>query len=110
MRLHMQLNQLQTTYIYIYAGQVGRRPCIQVWFTESSNASISGDLPDDSFIIAVGNGFFERAVNAVEISFDNTLVIGIGEDDKHKLGIWDIASGLLLAGKEYHTRTYLHHK
>ena len=81
-----------------------------MWFTESSNAAISGDLPDDSFIIAVGNGFFERAVNAVEISFDNTLVIGIGEDDKHKLGIWDIASGLLLAGKGYHTRTYLHHK
>ena len=84
-------------HTYIHTCIVGRRPCVHVWFTESDNANVSGDLSDDSFIVSVGNGFFERGVNAVEISYDNALIIGIGEDDKHKLGIWEIASGLLIA-------------
>lgn len=96
------------------SGQVGRRPSIYVWKTESDKEisgvitfalslsypctllSFPGDLESSSFITSLGEGFFERSVCCVEFSPDNTLVVGIGEDDHHKLGIWAISSGLLL--------------
>ena len=78
------------------SGQVGRRPEVFVWRTDTDRA-VCGDLPQDSFVTALGAGFFERAVCAIEFSFDDKLLVGVGSDDRHRLGIWQLSTGLLLA-------------
>ena len=35
-----------------------------------------GDLPNDTLIMQIGAGFFERGVCAVEFSFDSRLLAG----------------------------------
>lgn len=47
-------------------------------------------------MITIGEGFFERAVCAVEFSFDASLLVAVGSDDHHKIGVWLVSTGLLL--------------
>ena len=38
-----------------------------------------------------GEGFFHRAVCSVAISYDGRFICGIGSDDHHAMGIWDVS-------------------
>lgn len=44
----------------------------------------------------LGKGFFFRAVCALEFSWDGQLLVAVGSDDYHTLGVFEIASGALL--------------
>jgi Ca2+-dependent lipid-binding protein/WD40 repeat protein len=44
--------------------------------------------------------FYKRAVGAVAFSSDSTRIVASGEDDRHKVGLWDWGTGKLL-GEEY---------
>ena len=68
-----------------------------VWKTLSNESENTGDLPPDCLISTLGVGFFERGVCAVEFSFDAKYIAGVGCDDKHRIGIWDTFSGLILS-------------
>jgi WD40 repeat protein len=73
---------------YCATGQVGRSPVVLLW---ALSGAFNGIAPQ-----VVGKGFFERAVNAVGFSHDSRYLHAIGCDDKHQMGIWDVATLELL--------------
>jgi len=77
------------------SGSVGRKPCVYVWKTES-NREVYGDLGNDCLVATLGQGFFDRSVCAVTFSFDSKYVAAVSCDDKHRIGIFQVSSGLLI--------------
>lgn len=76
---------------YAASGQMGKSPTIFVWPT---------DIPPSEAkrcIASIGHGFFERGVCALSISWDNKYIVGIGCDDYHMMGVFEILTGNLLA-------------
>jgi WD40 repeat protein len=67
------------------SGQVGRRPSVMVWSTARCGASWDR-------LYEVGAGFFERAVSAIALNSDGSLLAAVGCDDRHSLGVWDLSS------------------
>ena len=45
----------------------------------------------------IGLNFFERGVCALDFNSSVSLICGIGCDDHHRIGIWEVATGVLLA-------------
>lgn len=66
-------------------GCMGKSPVVNVW---STNIHGSKDI-----LISIGRGFFARGVCALEFSWDNRYLIGIGCDDNHIMGIFELATG-----------------
>ncbi len=77
---------------YVATGSSGARTsCIHVW--ESRPTDQFGYTGRDPTSLAqVGLGFFDRAVCAVAFLADPNFVCGIGCDDAHTMGVWDIRS------------------
>lgn len=63
-------------------GTVGKNPAIKVWATDSQ------DLKN-----TLGQGFFIRSISGLAFSFDSRYLVGLGGDDLHTLGIFDLTSG-----------------
>jgi len=88
-------------------GQIGKDPYVNVWSLQSRGASTvrrtgggvyGGDNDQSSALLhtiggKTGNSplFFARGICAVEISPNGRYVLGVGCDDKHRMGIWDIS-------------------
>ena len=80
----------------VATGQLGRTPHICIWdcsclppntvSTFGHNYSISRS----GLICRIGKGFFQRAVCSVCFSYDGKYICGIGCDDHHALGIWEV--------------------
>jgi hypothetical protein len=49
-------------------------------------------VDDGGLVATFGEGFFHRAVCSVTISYDGKYICGIGSDDHHAMGIWDVSS------------------
>ena len=47
-------------------------------------------LGTNDLITSFGYKYFQRSINAISISPDNKLLMGIGTDDHHMLAIFDI--------------------
>ncbi len=75
---------------YVATGSSGaRKSCIHVWESRPSDQfGLTGQ--DPTSLAKIGEGFFDRAVCAVSFLEDPNFVCGIGCDDAHTLGIWDI--------------------
>ena len=70
---------------YVVTGSNGAaKSSMMVWESTNENQ----DNPTS--LATVGEGFFERAVCAVSFLCDPNFVAGVGCDDGHSLGIWDI--------------------
>ena len=54
-------------------------------------------LPALGLVARLGAGCFSRGVCAVNFSGDSKFICGVGCDDKHTMGIWFAATGVLLA-------------
>ena len=81
-------------------GQVGK-PCFMcVWDTGSDAPPRNGR---NGLIAKLGEGFFERAVCSVALTFDAKVAVGVGSDDKHSLGVWVISTGALIATAQCQT-------
>lgn len=78
-------------------GQLGRSPSVRVWSTSTSSPSSSSSSSTLPLIIRVGQGFLSKGVCAVCFSYDSKYIIAVSCDEKHSLGIWDIATGTLQA-------------
>lgn len=59
-----------------------------------------------ALVRTLGQGFFDRAVNAISFSHDNQYLIAIGCDDNHLLGIFHLPSGNKIIGQILHP-TYI---
>jgi len=68
-------------------GCVGKAAVIHIWRT-----NISSD-PAQDLIRTIGPGPFDRGVCAVEFSWDNRYIVGIGCDDTHTMTIFEVSSG-----------------
>ena len=77
------------------SGQVGRKPCVHVWRTES-HRDVFGDLGEESLVATIGQGFFERSVNCIAFSFDAKYLVAVSCDDKHRIGVFQVSTGLLV--------------
>lgn len=44
-------------------------------------------------IQTIGQGFFERAVSSLAFSHDSSLLVGMGCDDYHLMGIFAVSTG-----------------
>ncbi len=77
---------------YVATGSSGaRKSCIHVWESRPANQfGYTGAAPTS--LAKIGEGFFERAVCSVSFLGDANFVCGIGCDDAHTLGIWDLRS------------------
>ena len=75
---------------YVATGSSGaKKSCIHVWESRPSNQfGYTGESPES--LATFGEGFFDRAVCSVAFLEDPNYVCGIGCDDAHTLGIWDI--------------------
>lgn len=70
---------------YVVTGSSGAaKSSMMVW------ESTSETYGNPTALATVGEGFFERAVCAVSFLCDPNFVAGVGCDDGHSLGIWDI--------------------
>lgn len=70
--------------------QMGKQPRIYVWPTNIPRSESKKCIAD------VGAGFFERGVCAMGISWDNKYIVGVGCDDMHMMGVFEILSGALI--------------
>jgi hypothetical protein len=70
-------------------------PLVHIWSTEGSCSLIRiiGQPADKN---RPRDGFFLRSVNALCFSADNFLLIAVGCDDRHCMGIFEVATGELL--------------
>lgn len=96
----------------VATGQIGKDPYINIWDVHSVTTSPKDEnelyvcrskvhdttnTRHGGLLCTVGgaNGyspkFFQRGICAVELSPTGRYVVGIGCDDKHRLGIWDIS-------------------
>ncbi len=53
----------------------------------------SGDTP--GLVQRIGEGFFQRGIDAVQFSYDNKFLVAIGCDDHHTLGVFLVSTGEL---------------
>jgi hypothetical protein len=58
----------------------------------ANSASSNNSDGSNDIVCIVGEGFFERGINALAFSYDNRYLIGIGCDDYSTLGIFDITT------------------
>lgn len=79
----------------VATGQAGKRPYICVW--EAMPDSATARAQDRPALATIGKGFFERALCAVSFTSDASCVVGIGCDDAHRIGVFDVRSGMLQA-------------
>ena len=79
----------------VATGQSGKRPYICVW--EAMPESAVARSQNRPALASIGKGFFERAICAVSFTSDAAFVVGIGCDDAHRIGVFDIKSGMLQA-------------
>lgn len=75
---------------YVATGSCGaHKSCIYVW--ESTPSEDYSDANGNPLSLCkLGEGFFDRAICSVSFCCDPHYVAGIGCDDGHKIGIWDI--------------------
>ena len=76
---------------YAATGQMGKAPAIYVWPTNIPRSEAK------RCIASIGRGFFARGVCALSISWDNKYILGVGCDDMHIMGVFEIITGKLLA-------------
>jgi hypothetical protein len=81
----------------VATGQMGRTPFICVWDCsclssphQQSRFNHPYPVSDTGLISRIGKGFFQRGVCAVCFSYDGKFLCGIGCDDHHTLGIWEV--------------------
>jgi hypothetical protein len=93
----------------VATGQTGKNAAVLVWDLKycKSDHSQRGKHPypiisENGLVAVVGQGFFIRGINSVSFSFDSKYICAIGCDDSHSLGIWDIATGLLVTSAPCH--------
>jgi WD40 repeat protein len=79
----------------VATGQCGKRPYICVW--EAMPESAIARSQKRPALTTIGKGFFERAICAVSFTSDAGFIVGIGCDDAHRIGVFDIKSGMLQA-------------
>ena len=94
----------------VATGQTGKSPFVCIWdyMYCVSGGEFCGEhdygVADSSGLVTVlGEGFFSRGVCAVCFSYDSTYMCGIGCDDNHSLGIWDIRTGSLMLSTPCHS-------
>lgn len=85
----------------VATGQLGRTPYICVWdcscvptsqdkHPRLSRFNHSYPVSDTGLVCTLGKGFFQRGVCAVCFTYDAKYICGIGCDDHHALGIWEV--------------------
>lgn len=67
-------------------------PVARVWPTAATSSSAITAAGR-----AIGQGFFRSAVTALCFSGDSSLLCGISGEERHRMGIWLLSSGELLA-------------
>jgi len=65
---------------------MGKSPFVCIW-----------DLASGSLLTKLGQKFFARLVVCVAFSEDGSMVAAISGDDHHMMGVWNIATGKLIA-------------
>jgi len=65
------------------SGQMGYDPCFYVWEVDTCTELYK----------LGGHGIFSRAVCGVTFSWDGKHVAGVGMDDNHQLGVWNLVGG-----------------
>ena len=91
-------------------GQTGARPFIAVWDMMSDGTATGCDEiarlgwvkevvtnPRPGQQAWAWRCWYESSICAVAFTSDSRRVIGVGGDENHSVGIWDIGTGLLLA-------------
>jgi WD40 repeat protein len=74
---------------YIASGQlISKDSAILLWENPLLSSSHQSAVP----MMRLGQGFLAKGSSAVAMSPDNSYVCGIGNDDKHTLGIWSTSS------------------
>lgn len=90
-----QLRQIAAT------GQMGHSPSIRIWETWVRATDVYAAANEEANLLheitIIGKGFFKRGVCAIAFSPDVTYVCGIGCDEKHSIGIWNIYNQQLVA-------------
>lgn len=69
-------------------GCVGKAAVVHIWST---------NVVQSQALVTIGPGPFDRGVCALEFSWDNQFLIGIGCDDTHLLSVFDTKSGAKVA-------------
>lgn len=97
---------------FVATGQIGKDPYINVWSLKHRSASTAVRSSDGAYgaendqssclLHTIGGKagmsplFFSRGICSVEISPNGRYVLGVGCDDKHRMGIWDIGRNCAL--------------
>jgi microtubule-associated protein-like 6 len=75
----------QTDSSIVASGQRGEIPSIRIWDSSSFTTLI------------VISGFHRRAINHLQFSQDGKLLLAVGMDEMHSIGVYDWKNSLLLA-------------